>query len=180
MTTQTPNLTRSSLLSRRNMLLATATLFAGGLMASSCPVPTFASSDPTLRASFMRLSQRLVNHQLDPDVGARIAEAAMGMHTDFNQMVSAIIAIADERQAVTVEDFFADIPDGKLKDFAHWVIFAWYSGCSSEKRDAVVFTYEEALTFKTTADVVTIPSFGLSGPNRWSQATLPLANMPRF
>jgi hypothetical protein len=128
----------------------------------------------------MRLSTLLINHQIRPEIGARIAEAAADRYKDLPGMLDLIIAIAERKHAAVAEDFFADIPDGNLKDFAHWVISAWYSGCSSEKADAMVFTYEEALTFKTTSDVVTIPSYCFSGPNRWSQTTAPLANMPKF
>jgi len=128
----------------------------------------------------MRMSKLWINHQLSPDVGARIVDMAVGQYKDLPGMLDSIIAIADRKHATVVEDFFGDIPDGYLKDFANWVIFTWYSGCSSEKADATVFTYEDALTFKTTADVVAIPSYCFSGSNGWSQTTVPLANMPKF
>ncbi len=129
----------------------------------------------------MRLSGLLINHHLDPGVGHRIAEAAAAQYGDLPAMMDGIIAIAEKRQVAAVEDFFGDIPDGAMKEFAHWVIFAWYSGCSSEKRDAKVFAYEQALTFMTTSDIVTIPSFGFSGPNKWTRPNLPLsAPMPSF
>ncbi len=167
--------------SRRGMLLGSATLLAGGMIANLCPSMALAAIDPALQDRFMKLSSLLINHQLSPEVGARIVDNAAGQHKNLGQMLDAIIAIAEKKNAAQVEDFFADIPEGELKDFAHWVIFAWYSGCSSEKRDAAVFTYEEALTFKTTSDIVTIPSFGFSGPNLWTRPNLPLsAPMPRF
>jgi hypothetical protein len=128
----------------------------------------------------MRMSTLLINHQLRPDVGARIVAAAADRYKDLPRVLDSIIVIADRKQATGVEDFFDDIPDGDLKDFAYWVILAWYSGCSSEKADATVFTYEDALTFKTTSDVVAIPSSCFSGSNGWSQTTVPLANMPKF
>lgn len=164
------------LLSRRSMLLGSATLIA-----AAHPALSFAAVDAPAETRFMQLSTLLINHQLNPDIGARIAETASAQYKNFGPMLDAIIAVAEKKQAKTVEDFFTDIPDGELKDFAHWVIFAWYSGCSSEKRDAKVFTYEEALTFKTTNDVVTIPSYGFSGPNLWTRPNLPLsAPMPTF
>jgi hypothetical protein len=43
-----------------------------------------------------------------------------------------------------------------------------------------VFTFEQALTFQTTADVVAIPSYGITGPNQWSQVTVPLSPVPAF
>ncbi|MGE7369170.1 sugar dehydrogenase complex small subunit [Neorhizobium sp. NPDC001467] len=169
------------LMSRRGMLLSGATLLAGSFAASLCPGISLAAIDAGAQSRFMQLSSLLINHGLNPEVGARIAETASGQYPNFAGMLDAIIAIADKKHAAQVEDFFNDIPEGELRDFAHWVIFAWYSGCSSDKRDAKVFTYEEALTFKTTSDVVTIPSYGISGPNLWTRPNVPLsAPMPRF
>jgi hypothetical protein len=163
------------------MLLGSATLTAGAMITSLCPSVTLAAVDTGTQDRFMKLSSLLIDHKLSPAIGARIADTAAGQHKNLGQMLDAIIAVAEKKNAAQVEDFFGDIPDGELKDFAHWVIFAWYSGCSSEKRDATVFTYEEALTFKTTSDVVAIPSFGFSGPNLWTRPNLPLsAPMPRF
>ncbi|MGI2032353.1 sorbitol dehydrogenase family protein [Rhizobium panacihumi] len=181
MTRQSNDPNGKLMMSRRGMLLSGATLLAGSLAASLCPAISLAAVDAGVESRFMQLSGLLINHQLNPDVGARIAETATGEYKNFAGMLDAIIAIAEKKQATTVEDFFGDIPEGELKDFAHWVIFAWYSGCSSEKRNAKVFTYEEALTFKTTSDILTIPSYGISGPNLWTRPNLPLsAPMPTF
>jgi fructose 5-dehydrogenase small subunit len=166
-------------MSRRDALVAGVIVFADGMVAS-VPKSALAAMEPSTQDSFMHMSTLLINHQLRPEIGVRVAETAAGQYKDLPGMLDAIIAIAERKHAAVVEDFFADIPDGELKDFAHWVILAWYSGCSSEKADATVFAYEEALTFKTTGDVVAIPSYCFSGPNRWSQTTAPLANMPKF
>lgn len=181
MTSQSKDPNATLMMSRRGLLLSSATLLAGGMIASLCPGLSLAAVDTGMQSRFMQLSSLLIDHQLSPDVGARIAETAASQYKNLPGMLDAIIKIAETNNAAMVEDFFAEIPDGELKDFAHWVIFAWYSGCSSEKRDAKVFTYEEALTFKTTSDVVTIPSYGISGPNLWTRPNVPLsAPMPRF
>ena len=93
---------------------------------------------------------------------------------------TAIVGLAQAKQAKQVEDFFGDIAAGPLQEFAHWVIFAWYTGCSSPKKDAQMFTYEQALTYKTTADTAALPSYGFSGPNLWSRPIVPLSSMPIF
>ncbi|WJH41460.1 sorbitol dehydrogenase family protein [Aliirhizobium terrae] len=168
-------------MSRRGLLLGSAIVLGAGMVASLCPTPSLAAVDSGLAARFMELSNLLINHQLNPAVGAKIAETASGQYQNLPQMLDAIIKIAQTKKATEVEAFFTDIPDGELKDFAHWVIFAWYSGCSSEKRNATVFTYEEALVFKPTSDILTIPSYGISGPNQWMRPNLPLsAPMPTF
>lgn len=165
-------------LSRRHFLLGSAVLTASWVTWGVAAGPALAPAADS--ATFMRVSGLLVNHQLHPGVGARIAKAAAAKHADSDKMMNAIIAIAAAKGATEVEAFFADIPAGPLQDFAHWIIFAWYAGCSSPKKDAEVFAYEEALTYKTTADVVAIPSYGLSGPNLWSRAIVPLTPMPHF
>lgn len=131
-------------------------------------------------APFMQLSALLVNHRLDAGIGARIAAAAAAQHADSATMIRSIVGIAQERKATRVEDFFDAIPAGPLQDFAHWVIFAWYTGCSSAQKDAQVFSFEGALTYQTTADAVAIPSYGFSGPNLWHRPIVPLSPMPSF
>lgn len=128
----------------------------------------------------MQVSALLVNHRLDARVGARMAAAAAEKYPQYAEMMTSIIGIAKTKQARDVEDFFADIPDGPLREFAHWIIFAWYTGCSSPKKDAQVFAYETALTYQTTADAVAIPSYGFSGPNQWGRPIVPLTPMPSF
>jgi fructose 5-dehydrogenase small subunit len=152
----------------------------GEIAVEPCRFRVYDLLEPSTHSRFMRMSTLLINHHLRPDIGARIVAAAADRYQDLPGVLDSIIAIADRKHAAVVEDFFGDIPDGNLKDFAYWVILAWYSGCSSEKADATVFTYEDALTFKTTADVVAIPSYCFSGSDGWSQITVPLANMPKF
>lgn len=172
--------------SRRTVLFGGAALLGSYLAGTSLPSFALAASaqkpaaDDAQLTRFMRLSNLLVNHRLDPRVGARILQTAAADHADLPALTDALIGIAERKQATIVEDFFDDIPDGKAKDLAHWIIFAWYSGVSSAKPNARVFTFEQALTFQTTIDVVTIPSYGISGPNQWRQVTVPLSPLPRF
>ena len=167
-------------MSRRDALIGGVSIFAAGTAASAPTSLALAAVEPTTHSRFMRMSTLLINHQLRPDIGVRIVAAAADRYNDLPAVLDSIIAIADRKHATVVEDFFGDIPDGYLKDFANWVILAWYSGCSSEKTDATVFTYEDALTFKTTADVVAIPSYCFSDSSGWSQIAVPLANIPQF
>jgi hypothetical protein len=166
--------------SRRRVLLGSVAIFGSYFAGASLPSFALPAADDAQLARFMQLSRLLVNHQLDPKVGARILKTAAKERADLKELTDTIMAIAEQKQAKIVEDFFGDIPDGKAKDLAKWVIFAWYSGVSSPKANAVLFTYEQALTFQTTIDVVTIPSYGISGPNQWRQVTVPLSAMPSF
>lgn len=160
--------------SRRAFLLGTATVSAAWMTWGGLPARALAPD------RFMQLSALLVNHRLDAATGARIAAAAAGQYPDAAAMAGSIVGIAQASKATQVEDFFEAIPEGPLRDFAHWVIFAWYTGCSSAQKNAQVFAYETALTYQTTADAVAIPSYGFSGPNLWHRPLVPLSPMPRF
>lgn len=165
-------------LTRRKFLLG-ATAVSGAWVTWGA-LPAWGVGATASPVQFMEVSKLLINHQLDEAVGARIAAAAAAKYPQAAQMMTSIAALAQAKQAKQVEDFFGDIPEGPLQEFAHWVIFAWYSGCSSPKKDAQLFTFEHALTYKTTADTVAMPSYGFSGPNLWSRPLVPLSNMPVF
>lgn len=165
-------------LSRRKFLLG-ATAVSGAWVTWGA-LPAWGVGTTASPAQFLEISKLLINHQLDEAVGARIAAAAATKYPQAAQMMTSIAALAQAKQARQVEDFFGDIPEGPLQEFAYWVIFAWYSGCSSPKKDAQLFTFEHALTYKTTADTVAMPSYGFSGPNLWSRPIVPLSNMPIF
>ncbi|QHJ01724.1 dehydrogenase [Xylophilus rhododendri] len=160
-------------------------VIVGGAVVLASPLRSIAAAAGQGRqaqdlAEFLHLSQLLINHRLVAGVGERIQAFLVKQHADGAEQVRALIAIAEKKQAKVVEDFFGDIPAGPAEDLAHWIIFAWYTGASSAKPDATVFAFEEALAFQTTIDVVTIPSYGISGPDRWSQVTIPLVPMPVF
>lgn len=164
-------------LSRRKFLLGTATVSAAWVTWSAAPA--WGLTVPAV-AQFMQVSALLVNHRLDAGVGARMAAAAAVRYPQYVELMTAIIGRAQAKQAKEVEEFFDDLPEGPQREFALWVIFAWYTGCASPKKDAEVFAYETALTYQTTADAVAIPSYGFSGPNRWGRPIVPLSPMPIF
>jgi fructose 5-dehydrogenase small subunit len=45
---------------------------------------------------------------------------------------------------------------------------------------AEVFAYELALMYQPTTDVMTIPTYAISGPNEWTSEAPPLGSMPTF
>lgn len=159
---------------RQLFLLGTAAVLSSQL-------PSFAlAATHDLETRFFEVSRRLVNHDLSPAVGHRIAVYAKASHPNLGDMLDRISAAATARNASKVEDFFDDLPQGELRDFAYWVISAWYTGSSSQDRDATLFTYEEALLYQPTIDMVPIPTFGFSAPNGWGNDLYPLTALPRF
>jgi fructose 5-dehydrogenase small subunit len=79
-----------------------------------------------------------------------------------------------------VEDFFPDLPEGRLKDTALAIISAWYTGVVVDEPGYKVFAFELALMYQPTRDVMTIPSYAISGPNGWNSSAPPLTDMPKF
>ena len=77
-----------------------------------------------------------------------------------------LLAIARKKNARIVEDFFPDLPEGPLKETALAIISAWYLGVVTDAPDAEVFAYEYALMYQPTRDVMTIPSYAISGAER--------------
>jgi fructose 5-dehydrogenase small subunit len=167
-------------LTRRKLVIGAA-LFAGGVLSGSegWALSTGATA-PTVVSKFMELSALLIDHRLDAEVGARMAVAMMRMNPTIVQDIDAIISVAKQKHARIVEDFFADVPMGRLKDTALAIISAWYTGVVENSPDAEVFAFETALMYQPTHDVMTIPSYAISGPNGWNAQVPPLSNMPTF
>lgn len=168
--------TNSGRATRRQVLFGTVALAAS----SAAPFRLQAAVAGSVDEKFMTASQLLVNHRLEPAVGARIASFAASEHPDLDSLLDTIIDTARAAGTKTVEEFFDRLPEGAPRDFASWVIAAWYRGSSSAARDATLFTYEEALLYQPTLDMVPIPTFGFSAPNAWGNDLYPLTDLPRF
>jgi hypothetical protein len=167
--------------------LARRTLVIGGILSagSLVAVPRLGAQSIGATAlepssKFMELSSLLIDHHLDAGVGARLAAAMKLLNPGLDQDIDSINEIAKKKNAKIVEDFFADIPDGHLRETALAMIAAWYTGVVADTSDAEVFAYELALMYQPTRDVMTIPSYAISGPNGWSAHAPPLDNMPTF
>jgi len=102
------------------------------------------------------------------------------LNPSLSQQLDGLLAVAREKNAGVVEDFFPDVPDGPLKQTALAIISAWYLGVVTDAPDAEVLAYEYALMYQPTSDVMTIPSYAISGPNGWTADAPPLSNMPEF
>ena len=165
---------------RRRILIGGGVLLGGLAVASTFPA---AAGDPSTAASpnpFMELSSLLIPHRLDHDVGLRLAAALSAKDPAFKGHVTALLDLARKKQAAIVEDFFPDVPDGPLKEAALLIISAWYLGVIVDAPVAEVFAYELALMYQPTIDVMTIPTYAISGPNGWTSEAPPLSNMPEF
>jgi hypothetical protein len=165
----------------RRKLVVGAVIFSGGMLplldgCARAPV----SSAPALAPKFMEVSSLLIDHRLDADVGARMSVSMHRLNPGLDEDIGAIIDIAKKKKAKLVEDFFPDIPQGRLKDTALAIISAWYTGVVEHSPDAEVFAFETALMYQPTRDVMTIPTYAISRPNGWNAQVPPLRNMPTF
>lgn len=167
-------------LTRRKLVVGGAFLAGGVLLSPEVSALSLGGSASAISPKFMEVSSLLIDHHLDAEVGARMAAAMLRIHSAIEQDIGAILEIAKQRNAKIVEDFFPDIPDGRLKDTALAIISAWYTGVVDNSPDAEVFAFETALMYQPTRDVMTIPTYAISGPNGWNAEVPPLSDMPTF
>jgi len=167
-------------LTRRKLMVGGALFVGGVLLSPEVSAQTLGAAAPEVSTSFMEVSSLLSDHHLDAQSGSRMAAAMLRLHPTLAQDIGAIIEIAKKKNARIVEDFFADIPEGNLKDTALAIISAWYTGVVENSSTAEVFAFETALMYQPTHDVMTIPTYAISGPNGWNAQAPPLGNMPAF
>jgi fructose 5-dehydrogenase small subunit len=165
---------------RRKILVGGGLLLGGLAAGTGIPAAPENSSSADFANQFMQLSSLLIPHRLDRDVGSRLATALLTKDPQFTAQVSTLLGIAQRRNARIVEEFFPDIPDGPLKDTALLIVSAWYLGVVVDAPGAEVFAYELALMYQPTNDVMTIPTYAISGPNGWTSEAPPLDSMPTF
>jgi fructose 5-dehydrogenase small subunit len=168
-------------LGRREIVIGGAFL-VGGLAVGLMPPTTsaLAAWSDESSARFMEISSLLVPHRLNQEVGKRIGAAMSTLNPSLSEQVAQLLTIAKNKNARIVEDFFPDVPEGPLKETALAIISAWYLGVVKDAADAEVFAFEYALMYQPTKDVMTIPSYAISGPNGWPADAPPLENMPDF
>lgn len=168
-------------LARRELLLSGLSLVGGLAVIPALPtIAAAASWSPDAATQFMEISSLLIPHHLDAEIGRRIGAVMSALNPALSEQVTGLIAIAKNKNARIVEDFFPDVPEGPLKETALAIISAWYLGVVSDAPDAEVFAFEYALMYGPTKDVMTIPSYAVSGPNGWTSDAPPLDNMPEF
>jgi hypothetical protein len=160
-------------------------LIGGGVILGALAAPPIAtlgadSAQSTYPTQFLEISALLIPHRLDRDVGLRLAAALRMKDPKFEAQVTGLLQIARGKNAKIVEDFFSDVPAGPLKDAALLIVSAWYLGVIVDAPDAEVFAYELALMYQPTSDVMTIPTYAISGPNGWTSQAPPLGDMPIF
>jgi len=167
-------------LTRRKLMVGGALFVGGVLLSPEVSAQTLGVVAPEVSTNFMEVSSLLIDHHLDAEVGARMAAAMLRIHPTIEQDIGAILEIAKKKNAKIVEEFFADIPEGSVKDAALAIISAWYTGVVENSSTAEVFAFETALMYQPTHDVMTIPTYAISGPNGWNAEAPPLGNMPTF
>jgi fructose 5-dehydrogenase small subunit len=166
---------------RREVMMG-GTFLASGLAMGLMPLATSALAAWTDESSarFMEISLLLIPHRLNQEVGRRIGAAMNTLNPSLSQQVADLLTIAKNKNAKIVEDFFPDVPEGPLKETALAIISAWYLGVIKDADEAEVFAFEYALMYQPTRDVMTIPSYAISGPNAWLSDPPPLESMPDF
>jgi len=154
------------------------------MLTSAAALTGLAVSRPALSAGvdndrFMALSRLLIPHRLDIEIGRRIAIELKADTRPLSDHIDALLELAKTKNASMVEDFFPFASE-ESKASALKIISAWYLGVVDDVPGAKVITYEQALMFKPTSDVMTIPTYSISRPNGWGSDAPPLNAMPSF
>jgi hypothetical protein len=165
---------------RRTILVGGVLLLGEALRPSYVSAALPAKTGNDVVAPFLEMSQLLIQHRLDQEIGQRLAVAMAVINPALSEQIDELLAIAKGKNANVVEEFFPDIPAGPLKDCALAIISAWYMGVIVDTPGTEVFAFELALVYQPSIDVMTIPTYAISGPNGWTSAAPPLSDMPTF
>ncbi|MDO1583365.1 sugar dehydrogenase complex small subunit [Rhizobium oryzicola] len=153
-------------LRRRDLLRATVAV--GGLATLSriaMPVPAAASDDEAQR--FTLLSEFLTGYTLDPVLGARYLAALAKRNKTFSSDISALQHVVEQSGVANMDAFLAlKLADPNVMKTATNIVSAWYLGVVGEPEDAELITYREALMYRPTKGILSIPTYG-PGPNGW-------------
>lgn len=154
---------------------------SGALMWAIVPLAkaTIASA-PAATDRFMKASCYLIQHRLSASVGLRLAAILGSLIPTLDADLEVIIRVAQEKHATAVEEFFGALPEGRVTETAHQIIFGWYAGVVDEGPGAEVFAYEEALMYQPAKDAVALPTYSFNGPDNWTEIDPPLSAMPDF
>ncbi|ALM81846.1 sugar dehydrogenase complex small subunit [Bordetella sp. N] len=159
---------------RRDLLVAALTSVA------TLAAPTWSTAAwaqvPAADASkrFLDLSSFLTGkNDLDPVIARRTLQALIASSKDFEQRYAALAtACAAARQAGTLPDMaaFDTSPvsqDAALRATAVEIVSAWYLGRVGNGPSTQLIAYREALMYRPTAGITTVPSYQLGGYGYW-------------
>jgi len=123
---------------------------------------------------FLDLSSFLTGKSdLDPVIARRTLQALIAGEKDFEQRYAALAAACDAaRQAGTLPtmaafDTSAVGQDAALRATAVAIVSAWYLGRVGSGPSTQLIAYHEALMYRPTAGITTIPSYQLGGYGYW-------------
>jgi fructose 5-dehydrogenase small subunit len=152
--------------------LATALLFTGFDLrpATAEPLPAPAGPGQLTQDEFMRLSAFLTSHDdLKPEVGARIFRSYAPGSPENRQLADLYTGIRSAGVG-SVDAWLASsgFRDTTLSGPAVAVVAAWYLGFVGQGERAQLVTFEDALMFAPTADVLPVPTFCQTETGAWA------------
>lgn len=156
----------------------TPVLFAAGASAaqsaSNAPLtdkrPSSSNTARPGNARFMALSQLLTGKtDLDPIIGARTLDALCATDPAFATRFAALDTACALAHPLDM-GAFDESTVGRtpaLRATAVEIVRAWYTGTVGTGRDARVLAYRDALMYRPTAGITTVPSYQLGGFGYW-------------
>ncbi|CAN5146995.1 sugar dehydrogenase complex small subunit [soil metagenome] len=167
-------------IARRTLLagaaVAGAAIALGGLGVLGSPTAEAAAAAPAATADFLSLSQLLTGGKpLSADLAGRYA-AALGRHdAKFGESLAAPQSCVGAANVAGIDELIA-LPglSEPLRNTITQIVSAWYLGIVGEDVDAELISYEQALMYRPTQDVLVIPTYG-GGPGSWGEKPAYLA-----
>lgn len=161
---------------------STPAFFATGAAAAQAPLSAAADSQAALAAvgaarpdaaRFLALSRLLTGKaDLDPVVGARTFDALNAADPGFGTRFIALEKSLAQAQPGDMASF-DDSPAGRtpaLRATAVEIVSAWYLGKVGSGHDTRVVAYYDALMYRPTAGITTVPSYSIGGFGYWASA----------
>jgi hypothetical protein len=97
---------------RRTILVGGVLLLGEALRPSYVSAALPAKTGNDVVAPFLEVSQLLIQHRLDHEIGQRLAVAMEVINPALSEQIDELLAIAKGKNANVVEEFFPDIPAG--------------------------------------------------------------------
>lgn len=131
-----------------------------------------ATADATGFSAFMAVSKRISADSPNPITGQALYAALKQSDPNFDTRLDALAAQFAAKPDMTIEALAADLDRSKqtmLRDTLNTIVSAWYLGVVGYR----TYAYENAWMFRTTADVLSPPSYVHGGPLSWADANPP-------
>ncbi|WP_157070830.1 sugar dehydrogenase complex small subunit [Neokomagataea thailandica] len=157
------------LLPRRHMLHIMGAAITATFLSDSFVV----HASESLENDFFRLSQKITGRMtLDPVISGRLLHALQSIFLDYDTKIRDLISYIDKHD--TPGDILRIAQEHGQADTVHNLIAAWYMGTVTQRMNAPMVAYYDALMYRPTQDALPVPTYCFAEPGWWTQDPPPL------